>query len=606
MNKRPALLALCLSSLCSSLMGQWSPDDQVNTAVVTRLGEQTLAKSSVTSDGGRWVAWFDYTSGNYDVYLQHYDRQGHMLFPGGGMKVSGNPQTNLLGDWDLITDSSDGAVLVFADSRAGADQDIYAYRINSSGQMIWGNFGVTISANHDYEAGPRLAENTIGDFIVVWSDYGATPEIRMQRISSAGIIQLAPNGVVIASEPGFSPGFARVVPSAQGRVIVSWNRDTDLFSSSRHLRAQAFLPTGGAHWAAPVEVHQAYSLPFAYGPELRADDAGGAILCWHGSNPLRLGLYDSYVQHIDRQGVERLPAGGIELSDAFGLNHMDPQAVYHPDSGEIFAFWTEKSSLQTLSGWYAQKVTTMGTRAWGPFGKELLPVDSATKKDSFVEVLGDGAVAAMTWSPTGTSGVEEIIATRLDVTGVQAWGAPVTLCSVPSDKSSRLTTSMSEAEEMVVFWEDDRLGNQDLFGQNLLANGTLGPDYLSIDVESISLAAGGTAVLSFDAGSKLAGKSYAVLGSDSGTSPGTTGRGLHFDLNQGTYFQLTVDNPDFRILSGFRGTLDSFGRASAEVYFAPGANPTLAATVLHHAFAVLDPYGAGIFASESEAFTLDP
>lgn len=603
---RLALLAFCLSTLSPNLWAQWSPDDQVNTAVVTRSGEQTLAKSSVTSDGGRWVAWFDNSSGNYDVYLQHYDRQGHMLFPSGGMKVSGNPQTNLLGDWDLITDSSDGAVLAFADSRAGADQDIYGYRITSGGQMIWGPLGVTISANNDFEAGPRLAENTIGDFLVVWSDYGATPEIRMQRISAAGIIQLAPNGVVIASEPGESPGFARVVASAQGRVMVSWIRDTALFSSNRHLRAQVFLPTGGAHWPTPVEVHQSYNLPLAYGPELRADNAGGAILCWHGSNPLRLGLYDSYVQHLDRYGVEQLPAGGIELSDAFALNHMDPQAVYHPTSGEIYAFWTEKSTFQTLSGWYAQKISTAGTRAWGPFGKELLPVDSATKKDSSVEVLGDGAVAAMTWSPTGTTGVEEIIATRLDFTGVQVWGAPVSLCRLPSDKSSRLTTSMSEAEEMVVFWEDDRLGNQDLFGQNLLADGTLGPDYLSINVDSISLTAGGTAVLSMDAGSKLAGKSYAMLGSDAGTVPGTSGRGLHFDLNQGTYFQLTVNNPDFRILCGFRGTLDDLGRATAEVYFAPGANPTLAGTILHHAFAVLDPLGAGIFASESEAFTIDP
>jgi len=602
----PALSALVLLLATTPASAQWSDNPLQNTTVVARAGDQALPKSGVTSDGGRWVAWFDNASGNYDVYAQRFDNKGHAFFAVGGLLVSGNAQSSSLVNWDLMVDSSDNVVLAFTDTRSGGDLDVYAYRISSAGNFLWGANGVTVSANADFEADPMVTETTTGDFVVVWPNYGPTPAIRMQRISSAGVAQLAADGVVIASEPGVSPAFARVVAGNSGNVVVSWVRDLNFFTSIKHLRAQAFQPSGAPAWPLPVEVFNPYNLPIAYSPQMLSDGAGGAVMCWHASNPTRGGLFDAFVQHLDASGAELLPHNGTLLSTAAGMNHIAPTAAFNASTGAIVVFWSEKNSAQSLSGWFAQQVDSFGAVNWGANGKQILPVDSATKFLSQVAAVGDGAVGILGWSPTGTFGQDEIIATRLDAAGTEVWGGTQDLSSLPTNRSTRMTSSVSANEEVVVFWEDSRNGSDDIFGQNVHADGTLGADYLSVDVGSLSLAAGGTATLSLDAGSAFAGKAYWVLGSNTGTAPGLNGHGVHIDLNNGPYFQLTFNTPTHSLLSGFRGTLDVSGRASATVQVPAGFNPGLAGSQIDHAFVTLEAGGVVSLVSESDSFTLIP
>lgn len=601
-----SLTLLTVLASATSAGAQWNADAAQNTVIVDRAGDQALPKSGVTSDGGRWVAWFDNASGNYDVYAQRFDSKGQALFAHGGVLVSGHAQSSSLVNWDLIVDSQDNAVLAFTDTRAGSDLDVYAYRISSAGAFLWGNDGVTVSMNGDFEADPMVTETTTGDFVVVWPYYGATPAIRMQRISATGITQLAFGGVDIVSEPGVSPAFARVTASAAGNVIVSWVRDLSFFSSIKHLRAQAFDPSGAPAWPAPVEVFNPYNLPIAYSPQMIADGLGGAVMCWHASNPGRSGLFDAFVQHLDANGNELLPSNGTLLSTAAGMSHIDPTATYNASTGAIIAFWSEKNSAQSQSGWFAQQVNALGNLSWGANGMQILPVNTATKFLSQVNAVGDGAVGILGWSPTGTYGQDEIIATRLDAAGTQLWGGTVDLCSLPSNQSTRMTASVSSKDEVVVFWEDARLGSDDIFGQNIHADGTLGADYLSVDVASLSLSAGGTAQLALDAGSAFAGKTYWMLGSNTGTSPGLNGYGVHIDLNNGTYFQLTFSNPTHGLLSGFRGTLDASGKAIAAVSIPAGFNPALAGSTISHAFVTVEAGGVVTLVSESDSFTLTP
>lgn len=600
------LLAATLALTPATAAAQWSADAGSNTAVVTRSGDQALPKSAATSDGGRWVAWFDNASGNYDVYAQRYDSQGNELLAPGGLLVSANAQSSSLVNWDLLADSSDNAVIVFTDTRAGGDLDVYAYRLSSNGTFLWGANGVTLSSNADFEADPMVAEANNGDFVVVWSFLGAAATVRMQRLTPAGSPTLALGGQNIVAEAGASPGFPRVIASSGNDVIVSWVRDINFFTSIKHLRAQAFDAAGAATWAQPVEVHNAYNLSFAYSPQLASDGAGGAILCWHASNPGRGGLFEAFVQHLSPAGSELLAPGGTMLSSAVGMSHLDPQAAFNPSTGDIIAFWSEKNSGQSQSGWFAQSVSSAGALNWGPNGKQILAVDTATKYLSYVAALGDGAVGVIGWAPSGGFGADEIVATRLDAAGTEVWGAPVTLKSTSSNQSTRLGLSVGGEDVAVVFWEDERNGNDDIYAQNIQANGALGTDYLKLNTAAVSLFFGGTATLSFDAGSAHAGKAYVVLGSNTGTAPGINGRGLHLDLNPGPYFQLTLNNPTHSLFSGFRGNLDSQGRATASVQFPAGSNPALLGEVLGHAVAVTGIGGLGVLASETESFTLLP
>ena len=134
---------------------------------------------------GLYIAWFDHASGNYDVYLQLLDRLGNEQWDHNGILISDHAQNSWLVDWDLIVDSQDNVVLVFPDARDGTDLDIHAYKLGPGGEMLWGDHGVTLSENDDYEPSPRVTEASDGDLVFAWAripDVG-DGHILMQRLS---------------------------------------------------------------------------------------------------------------------------------------------------------------------------------------------------------------------------------------------------------------------------------------------------------------------------------------------------------------------------------------------------------------------------------------
>ncbi len=591
--------------LAAPLAAQWSSDPALNQAVVERPGDQVLPKAAATSDGGSWVGFFDNASGSYRVYVQRYDSKGNALLAPGGLLVSQQPQSSSLVDWDLIADSADDAVLVFTDTRNGGDLDVYAYRIASDGTFLWGGNGVTLSANPDFESDPRVVEASNGDFVFVWNFLGSPSTLRMQRLDPAGNPLLTLGGADIVSEPGHSPGFAEMVPAAAGSVIVSWVRDINFFTNVKHLRADRFDAAGTPIWSAPVEVFDAYNLPIAYSPELRSDGAGGVLLVWHASDPATF-LFDSFVQHLDGAGNELLPHNGVSLSTTPGMNHLDPDASFVSSTGDIIAFWNEKDGSQNLSGLYAQKIDAQGNRAWGAGGLMILPVNGDTKFPPRTLPLGDGAEAFLTWTPGGTYGQDQLLSVRVDGAGNLLWGGPRDLCTRPSSKSVRLGVAQEPDGEAVVYWEDSRNGTPDLYGQDIHPDGGLGARFLSVDVATISLSAGGIAHFSLDAGAAHGGQSYVLLGSDTGTSPGQSAAGILLPLNDGPYFQFTWHHANNPVFSAFRGVLAANGQASAALSVPPGSSSAYVGRTLAHAFVVLASPGTPILASEARSFQLLP
>ena len=115
-----------------------------------------------------------------------------------------------------------------------------------------------------------------------------------------------------------------------------------------------------------------------------------------------------------------------------------------------------------------------------------------------------------------------------------------------------------------------------------------GPAGLVGTPASISVASGGTQALSLNAGSAFAGLPYLVLGSWSGTSPGTPLDGQLLPLNTDPYTNITLLTPNVAPLSGTFGTLDAAGAASASFSLPTGLSPGLAGLTLNHAYVVIE------------------
>ena len=109
------------------------------------------------------------------------------------------------------------------------------------------------------------------------------------------------------------------------------------------------------------------------------------------------------------------------------------------------------------------------------------------------------------------------------------------------------------------------------------------------DGASISIGAGGAQTLDLGAGIGTVGDDYWILGSVSGTSPGTTAFGVTLPLNFDFYLLYTITHPSTGLIANQTGVLDGFGEAQA-VFTVPGGlvDPSLVGAVVNHAFVRYD------------------
>lgn len=108
---------------------------------------------------------------------------------------------------------------------------------------------------------------------------------------------------------------------------------------------------------------------------------------------------------------------------------------------------------------------------------------------------------------------------------------------------------------------------------------------------------GGTQTLELNAGSEHANRLYLLLGTASGTSPGTTFGNVDVPLNLDPYTNWVLSGSSF--VSSVAGFLDSNGEASNSIVIPPGLVPLSAITLteIYHAFVVYDEFTVPVFAS---------
>ncbi len=125
---------------------------------------------------------------------------------------------------------------------------------------------------------------------------------------------------------------------------------------------------------------------------------------------------------------------------------------------------------------------------------------------------------------------------------------------------------------------------------------------------NVSVTQGGELSLHLDAGAGNAGKVYVVLGSISGTKPGTPlPGGSVIPLNFDAYFNLTLAQPNMPPLVDSFGALDLQGRGLAKFFMPSGSDIVLVGTTVWHAFAVIElPSLTASFVSNAEARVLVP
>lgn len=448
---------LCVPGLAltGTSVGQWT---EANLPIADRSGEQVQPKLVATPDGGFYVSWFDNNAGGYDVYLQRLDAGGNEQWPHNGVLVAdrgfGSTQ-----DYGLAIDAAGHALLAFRDDRFGGVQ-ITAARVDPAGTLDWGADGVQLTADGVFHAAPGIAGTTDGGIVVAWTN---DTDVKVQRLDAAGTPQWG-SGVVL-SDPAADYAFSDLHGGDDGSVILSWVRSVT-FSAPKHIYTQKLDATGAAQWnrGAPVAVFDGGSLQFGNFPDFVPDGGGGAVFGWYSTSPLQC-----FAQHVRADGTEAFPHNGSAGAIAGALDRVSPSVAYNPATDEVFLFWTEQAGGQF--GVSGQKFDSAGARQWTDAGSVVATLEGVERTFANATMLADGAIVAYL---EGGFGAKSVRAARVAGDGSLAWTPAVITASNAVSGKGRLTMRRSAGGTPVLAWQDERTDANDVYGQHLNADGTLG------------------------------------------------------------------------------------------------------------------------------------
>jgi hypothetical protein len=155
----------------------------------------------VASGSNFIITWYDLrntATTNRDIYANSVDINGDTQWPTVNSQV-GVPICTFAGSqpfssFQITSDGSNGAIIVWDDARVAANQDIYAQRINGAGGLVWTTIdGSLISNATGNQAGPVLSKDLTNNTIIAWRDArnGTTSgEIYASKLLLTGVLPL--------------------------------------------------------------------------------------------------------------------------------------------------------------------------------------------------------------------------------------------------------------------------------------------------------------------------------------------------------------------------------------------------------------------------------
>ncbi len=381
------LALLCLLCACSgSLMAQWATDPTVaNNRVCTAIGAQSRAFVVPDFSGGVISVWEDYRSNPTaaDLYFERLDANGNTAWsvPGSyaGKKLCATAKQRSI---DRVISDGSGGFYIAWDQYNGSNFDVYAQRIDASGNQLWGSDGIAVctAANDQYQA--DLVTDASGNIIITWLDLRNDPlnarawQTYAQRITTAGAVSWAANGVQVSSSLSFPIG---IVSDNAGGAIIAYidARNSGVNASNNYTNtdvyAQRINSSGTAQWAANgvavcTQAKNQTQESMRPGTSVVSDDLGGIIICWSDyrndpnnglANPYRA---DYYAQKLNGSGVAQWAANGIAICAVTGGDLYNTLAM--PDGmGGVIAAWFDMRSSPS-GAVYTQRINASGTAVY--------------------------------------------------------------------------------------------------------------------------------------------------------------------------------------------------------------------------------------------------
>ncbi|MDD5360736.1 MAG: T9SS type A sorting domain-containing protein [Ignavibacteria bacterium] len=147
----------------------------------------------IVSDGmgGAIISWTDNRTGvapgTADIYAQRVNSTGAVQWTATGIIICTSSGDQIKSQ--LVSDGNNGAYIVWEDHRNAGNSDIYAQRIASDASITWSANGFGICTFSNDQNNPGIVSNSNNGALVVWQDYrsGNNFDIYMNGFNTGGI-----------------------------------------------------------------------------------------------------------------------------------------------------------------------------------------------------------------------------------------------------------------------------------------------------------------------------------------------------------------------------------------------------------------------------------
>ena len=281
--------------------------------VCTEANDQLNCQLINDNANGAILVWHDIrNASNVDIYAQRINEDGFRLWDTSGVAVCQSAEDQVFPQ--ITSDLNGGAIICWRDYRnVSGDADIYSQRISSNGNALWALNGVSVCEAVNEQKEPDIVSDGTGGAIIVWQDHriGSQDDIYAQRVMSNGNLNWTPNGVPI-SVPALSQTLPQLIFTVNNNIITTWQDrrtgDYDIYASmvdtsGRLVGTSVYVDTQ-KNLPETFELFQNYPNPF--NPT--------TMISWQSpvSSWQTLKIYDVLGNEVAALVDEYLPAGTYE------------------------------------------------------------------------------------------------------------------------------------------------------------------------------------------------------------------------------------------------------------------------------------------------------
>lgn len=358
-----------------------------------------------------------------------------------------------------------GVVYVWSDTRLG-DRDVWAQKVDSSGNMLWGENGTLINNEINRQEDIVIIDVGNNEIVVAWVDFRNenAGDVYAQKLDSDGNIMWDEAGVPLCLAPDIQISL-NIVSDDNGGAYILWldkrSGNNDIYAT--HILSSGNIADGWEVYGNPVVVMNGEQDQHSF----RKDGTGKAVVVWHdkrdAENP------NLYIQRMDENGQMMWEENGILLCAAEGAQER-PKLIQNQDSN-MMVVWRDKRN-DNDGDIYAQMVDLDGNLIWD---QDLVVYQgSGIQKNPRVESAADNSIIAVWEDGRYDSYYKDLFIQKISNDGSLQWDAEgVAVCVEENDQLNPRICSDNNGGAWII-WDDGReLGHpqEDIYIQHINNNG---------------------------------------------------------------------------------------------------------------------------------------